>query len=193
MFQGNEIQMAEDPDPITIGLGLITIASFAIQLYDRRSSAGKVVSSTGAASVRNQRLLQLQAAARETMLEMDRVIRAVELGSRDSEDEFFEAPFRVSQRSMHISPDFADEYSNALIQFYGKIGILSLKINNIIFEDPELAARIGAMLADPLAGMPDRINNLLSNAGSHREAVQVARQTLEALQAAINAAFPRRN
>lgn len=138
-------------------------------------------------SFQRQMLTGLETSVEATIRELRRVTRAVEQGSPQSDKQFFDAPLRISATILELPRDEVNEYSQGSQNFANNLGGVVGWINNLIVNDPALAARLGEQLGGPLSGTADALNAALANGGSVRQVLVECRHVLRSLSEALEA------
>ncbi len=194
MAQDNSFKIKTDPEPFAVAALLITGCSLILQFAQTAMQFhAPPPSPLGSEANRFTMLDSLRTSATDLRSKIERVIRAIERGSDNPENEFFEARFRLNQATLFLDPPHYEQFKTALSEAFTATGGLSVWINHIQLHDAGLAYRLGSHLAEPLAGMATRLNNVLDQGRANREILEELYRATESLLNAIEAEERRGN
>lgn len=180
-----ESMVLVDPDPFVVASFAIACTATILQLVQTYKAFRPSAAPPMPRSIQRQSMTGLETSADSVLRDLRRITRAVEQGSPNSDVQFYDAQLRVSKTMLELPQAEAGEYSQATQSLSGNIGGLSSWINNMIANDPALAARLGERIGQPLSGTAEALNVALANGGSTRQAIVECRSTLKVLAAAL--------
>jgi len=177
-----------DPDPFVIAALAIAAASAVMQLVQTYKAFHPSPAPVGMPrSSQRQMLTGLEMSVESSLRDLRRVTRAVEQGSPNSDEQFFDAPLRVSITMLKLQRGEASEFTQGTQSFAGNVGGVAAWIGNLIVSDPDLAARLGERLGQPLSGTAEAINVALASGGNTRQVLVECRLALKSLAEALEA------
>lgn len=139
------------------------------------------------------RLTHLEEATEALQGKLKRLHRAIDRGSPNSDDQFYDAPFRIAETILDLDAPEFDAAAGAISEAHASLGNLSLWVHQVIRHDPELARRLGERLSGGLPQTAAVINKTLADGGPNRLIVGEGRVALEQLAMAIEAELKREN
>lgn len=176
-----------DPDPFTIATVSMTAAALVLQLLQtwKAFSPAPPAPNAGALSVRTSNLGQLEQSVEKLEADLRQIHRTIDRGSRNSNAEFFDAPYRLATTSLNLDHASHQQLQHQLGTGLGDLGNVSQWINHVIRDDPDLAVRLGGRIAGGLENTAEILNGVMAEGGPNRVVIAEARQALELLAKAI--------
>lgn len=173
-----------DPDPFTIAacaFGGIAVVLQLLQTVKAYQRPPRLM----LADHERSRLNAILDHVEQTSAKFDRLIRTVSREAQEPESQFFEAPVRIARTQLFVSVSATATIGAQLSETYTAIGGLANWILTTIGDQPELAARIGERIQEPLGAVAERLNTALVEGRSTGEIVREFRSVLEALAVAL--------
>lgn len=187
-MQRNQPNQFVDPDPTTIAVISMTAAALVLQFVQTWKAffPSAPPSRPGIETSRTANLGHLEQSVAKLQGDLRQLHRIIERGSSSSDREFFDASYRIATTSLNLDNASHAQIQNQLGTSFGDLGNLSIWVNHIIREDPQLAARIGSRISGGLESTAQTLNTVLENGGPNRIIISEARNALEQLAKAID-------
>lgn len=179
-----------DPDPFTIANTFMQAAALVLQLVQMKNAQQIGMPHLSAPSA--QGLGQLENQSAQCIQKGNQLLRIVERGSPDADNQFYDQAFRLGQSLVLDTPSHM-LFQSELGVFMTTVANTGQWVNHVIAMDPALAGRLGARLDDSLGDMVQRLNEIMEKGLPNREAIQAAKQTLGALAKAIESELDGKN
>lgn len=179
------IPEAVDPDPFTIaaccfgGVAVVLQLLQTVKAYERPPRLALANHERG-------RLTAILNQVEDTNQKFDRLIRTVSREATDADD-LYNAPARIAKTELLITTTAMSTVGGQIAETYGAVGSLANWIVSTIGSEPELAARLGRRIRQPLDGVADRLNEAMAKGRPINEVIAEFRLVLHALAEAIEA------
>ena len=184
-----EIEQKVDPDPFSIAAVMIAGCTLILQFVQTSKALETApVSKISMKEARSQMLGSLRSQAEEVSVKLDRTIRAIERGSENPEQQFFEARFRLQQGQLFLSPAHYDQFMRAFSETFTAMGGLGLWIHHVIKHDPELANFLGQQIDSSVGDIAAELNAVIEAGKANSFILSSLRRSIDALLTAIDTA-----
>ena len=175
-----------DPDPFTIAACAFAGAAVVLQLLQTVKAYERPARLALADHERN-RLNAILNHVEDISAKFDRLVRTVAREAQDPDIQLFDAPVRIAHTSLFVSASATSTIGGQLGETYTAIGGLANWIVSTIGSQPDLAARLGERIQEPLGGVAERLNAALAEGRSTGEIISEFRLVLDALVSALEA------
>lgn len=178
-----------DPDPFVVASLLISVAALALQFIQtvkacQKPDEPRETGSSRLSSIEITQIENLQTELAQARSHIRSVTRSVERGSRNSDQEFYDAKFELSATSLVLSHEHHQIYGSNLGQAYSRVGNVAIWANGIIGNE-RIATRIGKYLQVRVPDASMHLNSLIKNCGEIRKILLETNRVLDALEGSM--------
>jgi len=179
-----------DPDPFTIACAYLAGAAIVLQCVQiwqthHYGKAHAPAPSRALSRSETDRINGLEAELEAMRRHLRALTRAIERGSANADQQYYDSKFRVGEQVMLIDVSFHQQVTNDLGHAYARTGNMSIWLNSIIGQDPALASRIGKALDAKVPGAAKQLNKLIADGAPNRTVIVEATRVLDALEEVI--------
>lgn len=182
-----------DPDPFVLAGICLTSVGTILQLVQTYKLLKPSPPSSKPSNISRSQLTHLEDSIESLQRELRKATRAVEHNLKDSDQEFYDAPLRISSTSLLLPKGGFDEFNEGASNAAGQMSGIIRWISHIIGNNPALAYRLGERMAGSLEQTADVLNRALQNGSPTRIAISETRSTLQVLAKAIEAELAERS
>lgn len=180
-----------DPDPFVVATVSMAAAALVLQLVQTWRALSPtppaVAVNVQVSPIAAMILNQLEDSVAKMQADLKALHRSIDRGSRASDAEFYDSPYRVAATSLNLDQSTHIQFQPQLGTAFGTLGTLSSWINHIIRDNPEAAARLGSRISGGLDGTARVLNEAMAKGSPNRVVIAEAKLALEALAKAIEA------
>lgn len=161
-----------DPDPFTVvslvlsGVGVLLQFPQTYTFFKNKYDTAKPIEDKGR---RETSITNLDNSLADALVQIDRVIRSIDKGAKQPDEEFYEVKFGISLGIMKLELRHHRQFKSDLSSLYNKMGAMSLWANHIISSDDELASALGKRLSEKCVDAHKRLNEMMRSGATNRE------------------------
>ncbi len=188
-FRATEV----DPDPYAVLSAVLGAASVAYQFVQIHLRGTAATVHQVADDQTEAHLLNLQDTIEAFDKRLDAVLRAIEQGCRNPEEEFYEAKYGFATGFMNLERVHHKRYTDNLHWLATQFGQIANWAGLIIEHNPTLADQLGREILKLTTGAPDKINRLIADGKSNRQVLAEGRLIVSACKQAIERRLKQKN
>jgi len=180
-----------DPDPFTIMSLLLSGVGVLLQFVQvhKSNAVAQEPSNFSITPNRETNLTHLSDALTDARRMLDRVIKEIDRGSNNPDEEFYETKFGLSLGIMKLELTHHKLFQNNLAQLFTKMGALSTWSNNIIGNDDELANELGQMITTKCNEAHIQLNQMIQSGATNGQILAEAKYIFDQVTSVLDT-FP---
>ena len=167
-----------DPDPFTVislvlsGVGVLLQFPQTYAFLKDKYNTSDPIPDTGQ---RDTHVTKLHDALDDANKHIERVIKSIEKGAKQPNEEFYEVKFGISLGIMKLELNHQRNFQMELNHLYNKMGAMSLWANQIIGSDDELASALGKRLSEKCKDAHKTLNDMMRDGTTNRQILTEAK------------------
>jgi hypothetical protein len=174
-----------DPDPFSIAAVALAAASLVLQFVQTAKQLADSPSRRPRTRGDGRALRSLERAANTVELRLARFDPDYSHRAWIELRELADSPLRIAETSLQLHVEVHQQFERDLTATFAALATLSRRINSMIRDQPELAARLGGRMSRPLSETAMLLNEAMRSGRSIGEVLRLTRTALSELAHAI--------